>query len=99
MTTQTFWLLQFFGPSKSTKYETGRFREGSETQFPKPKPNFASFWTNLVSFWTFRKFFWVLVLGIGFQSLPEIGQFRIVQLTQKISVLQGLNVEYKEGRK
>jgi len=26
---------------------------------------------------------WVLVSGIGFRSLPETGQFRINQLTQK----------------
>jgi len=65
--------------SNSSHFE---FREGSETRFPKPKPDFASFWTDYTSFQTLKL---GSVSGIGFQSLTETGQFQIVQLTRKKS--------------
>jgi hypothetical protein len=47
--------------------------KGSETRFPKPKPNFASFRTDLASFRTFREFL-DLKIGFWFQEL-DFGAF------------------------
>ncbi len=75
-----FGFREFSDIRNSTNYKTGRFREGSETHFPKLKPDFLIF----ARFWTLN------VFGIGFRSLHKTGHFRIIQQPRKNLSFAGL---------
>jgi len=70
----------------STNYKTGWFREGSETRFPRPKPDFWTFTSILRVFGP--RMFW----ESGFGAFPKLASFVLFSKLEKISVLEGLTI-------
>jgi len=60
-----------------------------------PKPYFLAFTSISRVFWPRN---YRIVLGVRFHSLPKTGQFRVVQLTWKILVLQCLTGKYSASK-